>query len=53
LKNIRRIPDVGYNMFKKKYEEPTMDEGFTEIKEIEFALDFEKDEHKKLFLQRA
>lgn len=40
-------------MYKKKFEEPKTSEGFTEVKEIEFALDFEKDEHKKLFLQRA
>jgi len=50
---VRRIPDVGYNMFKSKFKEPTTKEGFTEITKIEWAPDFQSEEHRKLFLQRT
>lgn len=48
---IRRIPDVGYNMFKNQREEPTLKEGFTEIVEIEFDPKFDSEEHEKIFKQ--
>ena len=48
---IRRIPDVGYHTFNKYLEEPDKSEGFTDIKEINFAVDFESDEHEKIFKQ--
>jgi bifunctional polynucleotide phosphatase/kinase len=41
---VRRIPDVAYKMYKKNFEVPTTDEGFTEIIEIEFNPDFQGDE---------
>jgi len=53
LVNTRRIPDVAYRTYKSRFEEPSLDEGFTEVKKIDFVLDFEKEEHKKLFLQRT
>lgn len=45
----KHVPDIGYNMFKKKYEEPTEDEGFTEIVKIKFVPQFESEEAKNVF----
>eukprot|EP01101_Sappina_pedata_P004778 TRINITY_DN206_c0_g1_i1.p1 TRINITY_DN206_c0_g1~~TRINITY_DN206_c0_g1_i1.p1 ORF type:complete len:433 (-),score=177.45 TRINITY_DN206_c0_g1_i1:147-1328(-) len=53
LQGVRRIPDVGYNMFKSKFESPNKAEGFTEIVEVEWAPKFEDDNEKRLFLQRT
>lgn len=50
---VRRVPDVAYNMYKSKFEAPTTKEGFTEVTEVPFALVFDDDEHKKLFLERT
>eukprot|EP01117_Protostelium_nocturnum_P017879 TRINITY_DN735_c0_g1_i1.p1 TRINITY_DN735_c0_g1~~TRINITY_DN735_c0_g1_i1.p1 ORF type:complete len:534 (-),score=229.98 TRINITY_DN735_c0_g1_i1:52-1653(-) len=51
--SIRRIPDVGFNMFKKNFSEPSTKEGFTECKKLSFFPKFDSDELKKLFLQRT
>jgi bifunctional polynucleotide phosphatase/kinase len=48
---IRRIPDVGYNMFKNQYEEPDLSEGFTEILSVDFVPTFENEEHEHVFKQ--
>ena len=48
---IRRIPDVGYNIFKSQFEEPDVSEGYKEILTIEFEPNFESDEHKEIFKQ--
>ena len=48
---IRRIPDVGYNVFKKNLEAPELAEGFTEIKDIKFVPKFDSDEHENIFKQ--
>lgn len=48
---IRRIPDVGYNMYKSKQEEPNKAEGFTEIVQIDFCPEFESKEHERIFKQ--
>jgi len=53
IAGVRRIPDVGYNVFKSKFQEPTTNEGFTEVIKIDWIPDFENDHHKKLFLQRT
>jgi len=53
IQNVRRIPDVGYNQFRSKFEEPTMKEGFDEVKKIQFVPDFQSNDHKSLFLQRT
>ena len=47
----RRIPDVGYNMFKSQLEEPSTEEGFTEIVKIDFTPDFESKDHELVFKQ--
>lgn len=48
---VRRIPDVGYNMYKKQYEEPQASEGFKEIIKVEFVAKFNDEEHKEIFKQ--
>lgn len=48
---VRRIPDVGYNMYKSKYEEPVKSEHFTEIVSIDFEPEFETEHHEKIFKQ--
>lgn len=37
--NINLVPDIVYNIFKKKYEEPDVKEGFYKIDEIDFIFD--------------
>lgn len=48
---VRRIPDVGYNMYKSRYEEPAMNEDFTEIVSINFEPEFDTEHHEKVFKQ--
>ena len=48
---IRRIPDVGYNIFKSQFEEPDVSEGFKEILGVDFEPNFESDDHKEIFKQ--
>ena len=48
---VRRIPDVGYNMFKSKYQMPEKSEGFTEVRKIPFVPRFDNDTEKELFLK--
>jgi bifunctional polynucleotide phosphatase/kinase len=48
---IRRIPDVGYNTYKSKQEDPIKTEGFTEILQIDFKPEFDSEEHERIFKQ--
>ncbi|XP_060082070.1 bifunctional polynucleotide phosphatase/kinase-like [Ylistrum balloti] len=48
---VRRIPDVGYNLFYKQFTPPTKAEGFSEITEIDFVTDFESKRDETLFRQ--
>lgn len=48
---IRRIPDVGYNMFKSKFKAPEKSEGFSEVRKIPLVLTFDNDNEKELFLK--
>lgn len=48
---VRRIPDVGYNVFKKNFEEPTTAEGFTEVLKVDFKPLFDNKEDEELFKQ--
>eukprot|EP00026_Physarum_polycephalum_P007454 Phypoly_transcript_07514.p1 GENE.Phypoly_transcript_07514~~Phypoly_transcript_07514.p1 ORF type:complete len:353 (+),score=73.02 Phypoly_transcript_07514:542-1600(+) len=47
------VPRIGYNMYKKKFQEPTLSEGFSEVKKIKFVKKFEHQDHEKLFEQQA
>ncbi|KAK6179358.1 hypothetical protein SNE40_011740 [Patella caerulea] len=46
---VRRIPDVGYNVYKKNFEEPSKLEGFSEIIKIDFKPRFANAKHESLF----
>lgn len=48
---IRRVPDVGYNVFRKNYQDPSTDEGFSEVVQIPFIAQFQKPSAEKLFKQ--
>lgn len=48
---VRRIPDVGYNMYKKNFEPPSMAEGFSEIVNIDFVPTFDSEKDKDIFKQ--
>nr|KAG5697411.1 hypothetical protein BaRGS_008837 [Batillaria attramentaria] len=48
---VRRIPDVGYNVFKKNFEEPTKAEGFTEIVKVNFMAKFDSTRDEEIFKQ--
>jgi len=49
----KAVPDIGYNVFNSKYQEPSVSEGFSEIKRINFNPQFKSEREKKLFLQRT
>jgi hypothetical protein len=49
----RRVPDVGYNMFKSQFEDVNASEGFTEIVNVDFVPVFEDEAHEKVFKQRT
>jgi len=53
FEGTRRVPDVAYNQFKSKYDEPDLGEGFQEIKKINWIPDFPTPKHKELFLERT
>lgn len=38
IANSRRIPQVAYNMFNKKFQEPNKSEGFSDIVKVDFVL---------------
>lgn len=48
---IRRVPAIGYNLFKSKFEAPDVAEGFTEVKKIDFIPNFKTEKDKELFMK--
>lgn len=48
---VRRVPDVGYNVYNKNYQAPTLDEGFSEISNVQFSPHFDDELHETLFKQ--
>lgn len=48
---VRRIPEVGYNVYKSGYSEPTKEEGFCEIVQIDFIPLFNSKRDEALFKQ--
>lgn len=48
---VRRVPDVGYNMFKNQLEEPELSEGFDEIVNVDFSPRFETERDEVIFKQ--
>jgi len=49
---VRRIPQVAYNVYKSKFKEPSKSEGFDSITKIDFVPDFRDDpKFEKMFMQ--
>jgi len=48
---IRRVPDVGFNMYKSKFVQPELSEGFSELKKIEFVAKFDDVKDEETFKQ--
>ena len=48
---VRRIPDVGYNVYNKDFVEPTVKEGFKEVLKIDFEPKFDCANDEILFKQ--
>jgi len=49
----KHVPRIGYNIYKKKFEPPTMAEGFAEIRSIKFVANFANKAEEELFNQKA
>jgi bifunctional polynucleotide phosphatase/kinase len=47
----KAVPTIGYNMYKSKFEEPTKEEGFVEVKKINFVPEFSSKQDEALFTQ--
>jgi bifunctional polynucleotide phosphatase/kinase len=48
---VRRVPDVGFNMWTSKHKPPTTAEGFSEVCTVQFVPQFKSEADKKLFLE--
>jgi bifunctional polynucleotide phosphatase/kinase len=48
---VRRVPDVGYNVYKKKFEAPSEDEGFDAIVNVPFEPKFDSKRDEEIFKQ--
>jgi bifunctional polynucleotide phosphatase/kinase len=44
-----KVPEVAFNTFKSRYQEPTESEGFAEIVEVNFVPTFTNENHKALY----
>jgi len=49
----RRVPDVGFNVYKSKFQQPTMKDGYKEICTVRFVPKFTDEATRRLFLQRT
>lgn len=49
--DVRRIPEVGYNVYKKNFSAPTKEEGFCNIIQIDFIPKFDSKRDEALFKQ--
>jgi len=48
---VRRVPDVGFNMFTSKFKAPSTSEGFSEICTVRFVPQFKNEKERDLFLE--
>uniref|UniRef100_A0A6A7G2M0 Bifunctional polynucleotide phosphatase/kinase-like n=1 Tax=Hirondellea gigas TaxID=1518452 RepID=A0A6A7G2M0_9CRUS len=46
---VRRIPEVGFNVFKKRFSPPQRAEGFSEVVKIDFKPQFDSDRDREIF----
>ena len=49
---IKKIPDIAYNVYYKNFVEPSASEGFDFIYNIPFVLNFKNNLHRKQFMER-
>ena len=49
--NVRRIPDIAFNMFKSRYVEPDVSEGFSHVTHVDFSLQLKSESEKEMFLK--
>jgi len=47
ISDVARIPKIAYSMYYKKYQEPTLDEGFTKIINYNITLNIQKENELK------
>ncbi len=45
------MPGIAFNVYKSKFREPTLDEGYTEVARVDFVPTFKDEKTKALFLQ--
>jgi len=50
---VHHVPKIAYAMFKKQFEKPKKEEGFLEVKEIQFVADFASEEDERVFHQHT
>jgi len=53
ISDQKHVSRIGYNMFKKNFKEPNLDEGFSEIKHIRFVAAFQNDHERQVFQQMS
>jgi len=51
--SVEKIPEVAYRSFMMKYMPPSLNEGFSQIRTINFIPEFNSIEDKKFFFQRS
>eukprot|EP00818_Percolomonas_sp_WS_P005657 CAMPEP_0117443856 /NCGR_PEP_ID=MMETSP0759-20121206/4926_1 /TAXON_ID=63605 /ORGANISM="Percolomonas cosmopolitus, Strain WS" /LENGTH=407 /DNA_ID=CAMNT_0005235875 /DNA_START=250 /DNA_END=1473 /DNA_ORIENTATION=+ len=49
----KHVPQVAYHQFRKKFSEPKLSEGFSQIVKIDFVPSFEDEEKEKKFFQHV
>lgn len=53
INGTKRVPTIGFNLYKGKFVEPKPEEGFVSIQKIQWAPQFENEFQRKVFLQRT
>lgn len=48
-----KVPKIAFNLFKKKFQQPLLDEGFDSILTVTWQPDFPSPHHRTIFLQRT
>jgi hypothetical protein len=50
---ISAVPEIAYNIFNSKFQEPSKNEGISEVIKIQPTFEFSSQEELKKFLQRT
>jgi bifunctional polynucleotide phosphatase/kinase len=48
---VKRVPDIAYNMFRSKFQEPDASEGFEQIVKVPWIPKFDSEKDKAIFIQ--